>query len=450
MEKTGGFFNPELCRNETEVESKFIVHYLLPALGYTPSDWGQEVTFGNFRLDFLAVASSFFPQRSSFRLVLEAKGPHVSLDAHVRKLRRYQVRLKARYGILTNGRIVRVYECCQETFSLVMEFPGAKTEYYIDRLTILIGKKAKHKPIQKNIPIQFLRRNNMKTIAIYHNKGGVGKTTVSVNLAAALRLKGYRVLLIDLDSQANSTFATGLVKFEFEEDDDLKDSNVFHILESGDFYPISEITRSSNGFNTPEIKVIPAHISLIERQYRLSALDTSETRLITKLKKERENYDFVIIDTPPSRDLYAKVAMKAADYLIIPSDLKPFANQGLSSVKSFIKEIDEFRDMIGKKPLQLLGVLPSKVSANPKALQYTFPRQKKAVTDRYEMPVMESIIFERTPLSSSFNHTVTVGEMEIPDPKSIFEFIPKHPKAGQSADDFEALAKEVLHKVGEE
>lgn len=59
----------------------------------------------------------------------------------------------------------------------------------------------------------------MKTIAIYHNKGGVGKTTTAVNLAAAFQNKGQRVLLIDIDAQANSTFSTGLIKFQFEEDD---------------------------------------------------------------------------------------------------------------------------------------------------------------------------------------------------------------------------------------
>jgi len=82
----------------------------------------------------------------------------------------------------------------------------------------------------------------------------------------------------------------------------------------------------------PEIDVIPSHINLIEGQYKLNQIAASKTRLVTKLKKW-ENYDIVIIDTPPSRDLYAQVALIAADYLIIPSDLKPFANQGLKREK---------------------------------------------------------------------------------------------------------------------
>jgi cellulose biosynthesis protein BcsQ len=97
----------------------------------------------------------------------------------------------------------------------------------------------------------------MKTIAIYHNKGGVGKTTTAVNLAAAFQNKGKRVLLIDIDSQANATFSTGLIKFQFEEDDDLINNNISHLVGSGEFNFIPEIVRKSNGFNIPEIDVIP-------------------------------------------------------------------------------------------------------------------------------------------------------------------------------------------------
>ena len=123
----------------------------------------------------------------------------------------------------------------------------------------------------------------MKTIAIYHNKGGVGKTTTAVNLAAAFQNKGKRVLLIDIDAQANSTFATGLVKFQFEEDDDLKERNVLQLIKSGDFDFIPDIVRKSKGFNTPEIDVIPSHIDLIDEQYKLTQILQSRLRLDIKL-----------------------------------------------------------------------------------------------------------------------------------------------------------------------
>lgn len=291
----------------------------------------------------------------------------------------------------------------------------------------------------------------MNTIAVYHNKGGVGKTTVAVNLAAALRKKGKRVLLIDIDSQANTTFATGLIKFQLEEDDNLRKLNIYHVLETGDFNFIQNVSRQSHAFNNPEIDVIPSHINLIEGQYKLNQIAASKTRLVTKLKKVETDYDVVIIDTPPSRDLYAQVALIAADYLIIPSDLKPFANQGLLSVKNFMKEVNEYREVIGKPPITLLGVLPSKIATNPKYLEYTFPKQRRVILDRYNLPLMETVIYERTALSECTNQTISIGDLEVPDPKSILDFAEAKPSstpAQTAAGEFELLASEVLTKIG--
>lgn len=285
----------------------------------------------------------------------------------------------------------------------------------------------------------------MKTIAIYHNKGGVGKTTTAVNLAAAFCNKGKQVLLIDIDAQANSTFATGLIKFQFDEDDDLKDRNVFHLINSGDFDFIPDIVRKSKAFNTPEIDVIPSHIRLIDEQNNLTRIAASRFRLNTKLQKAEDKYDIVIIDAPPSRDLYAEIALIAADYLIIPSDMKPYANQGLINVKNFVGEVNETRTNIGKHKLEVLGVLPSKVLTNQKYLEYAFPRQRDNVLHRYGFPVMETIIYERIALSNCVNKMITMGNLEIPDPKSIFQF----DSDSDSVREFRNLSNEVLKKIGE-
>jgi chromosome partitioning protein len=104
---------PLSFRNESEVESKLVVQYLLPALGYTQDDWYQEVTFGSIRLDFLAFAAQVLPftldANSPLSLIIEAKNPRVNLDKYVRRLNQYLVRLKVRFGVLTNGVSLRIY-----------------------------------------------------------------------------------------------------------------------------------------------------------------------------------------------------------------------------------------------------------------------------------------------------------------------------------------------------
>lgn len=283
----------------------------------------------------------------------------------------------------------------------------------------------------------------MQTIAIYHNKGGVGKTTTAINLAAAFRKMGQRVLLIDLDSQANSSFGTGLVKFQFEEEDDLVDRNVYQLLESVDFNFIPDIVRKSSGFNQPEIDVIPAHISLIEKQSKLATFVNTRWRLDKKIQQVKNDYDIVILDAPPARDLYAEIALIAADYLIIPSDMKPFANQGLNNVKFFISEVEETRSAIDKLPLKILGVLASKILPNNRYLTHTFPRQRDSVIKHYSFPILETIIYERISLAHCVNQTISVGMFDIPNPTSIFEF----DKNCDSAKEFHNLAQEVMKKL---
>lgn len=448
-------FSPEYLRNEKEVESKLIVQYLLPALGYDQRDWHQEVALGSIRLDFLAFAAQMLPftitDSSPFCLVIEAKSPKRKLDQYEYRLRQYLAMLHTDYGLLTNGKELRIYRRAGDTVALVFQCAGKEIAYRLPEIRAIVGrdilKTKRQSLVDLPIPSGKERKLPVKILAVYHNKGGVGKTTVSVNLAAALRKRGYRVLLIDLDSQANSTFAAGLVKFQFDEDDDLRENNVYHLIDHGSKY-VQDVARQSNLFNNPEIDVIPSHISLIELQSRLNENTAAPMRFPQKLKREEDKYHFVIIDTPPSRDLYARLALIAANYLIIPSDLKPFANQGLSSVRNFIKEINEFREgMSNGTPLEVLGVLPSKISTNPRFFNSAFPRQKETILNNYNFPVLDSIIFERAALSHAVNQCRTIDDLEIPDPKSIFDYAEQNTGGNQAAAEFEALATEVLRKT---
>ena len=459
-------FNPELCRNESEVESKLIVQYLLPKLGYPPDTWHQEVTFGTIRLDFLAFATQVVPfvldANSPLSVVMEAKHPNQNLNNHIRRLQRYLTSLNVRYGLLTNGKEIRIYEQVQNDIRLVFQCTGREVDARLDEIKALIGRDSSKKEstettleirsLQNNqivpqpIPTPILeekRQHTVKVIAVYHNKGGVGKTTTVVNLAAAIRKKGKRVLVIDMDSQANTTFATGLIKFDDEEFDDIKDSNIYHVLHSEDFFAIQDVARKSQ-FSSPEISVVPSHIILMHNENELNQLDYSRMILIQKLKAVEDQYDVVLIDTPPSLNLYARIALITADYLIIPSDLKPFANQGLTNVKEFVKKQNGFKKQIGKAPIKILGVVACKISTNARFVQSTLQKRIKAISERYGLEVMDTVIYDRDDLAKCAEKVQIVGDMEIADPVSVLDFKPD----STAAQEFELLAIEVLEKIG--
>ncbi|MBG1240833.1 AAA family ATPase [Nostoc sp. NZL] len=452
-------FNPELCRNESEVESKLIVQYLLPQLGYTPDTWHQEVAVGSIRLDFLAFAAQVIPfvldANSPLSVVMEAKHPKQNLNNHVPRLRHYLTSLNVRYGLLTNGKEIRIYEKLQTDIKLVFQCSGKEVEPKLEKIKGVIGRESlKEGQLIDKPEVQITeeklifetkrkRQHIMKTIAIYHNKGGVGKTTTVVNLAAAIRKKGKKVLVIDLDSQANTTFATGLVKFDDEEFDDIKDSNIRHILQSEDFYPIEEVARKSQ-FTNPEISVVPSHISLMNYENELIQQEDSKMMLAQKLSAVAEQYDVVLIDTPPSLNLYARIALITADYLIIPSDLKPFANQGLINVREFIKKINGFRKQIRKPQLEILGVLACKISTNNQFVKHTLPKRLEAIPKRYDFEVMNTVIYDRDDLAKCAEKFLIIGDMEVADPISVLDFKPD----STAAQEFELLAIEVLQKIG--
>lgn len=166
-----------------------------------------------------------------------------------------------------------------------------------------------------------------KVLAIANQKGGVGKTTTSINLAASLANAGKRVLLIDLDPQGNTTMGSGV-------DKRLLDHTVYHVL-------LGEKTTSEVRLPTHPGKydLLPANQELAGAEVEMVALERRESRLKEALLTIQSDYDFILIDCPPALNLLTLNGLCAAHAVIIPMQCEYYALEGLSDLVNTIKRV---------------------------------------------------------------------------------------------------------------
>ena len=159
-----------------------------------------------------------------------------------------------------------------------------------------------------------------KIISFANQKGGVGKTTSAVNIAASLGLLGHKVLIVDLDPQGNATSGVGISKKQLRK--------TTHEVMTTDM-PASEAVMQTEFEN---LSVIPVNISLAGAEFDLFDMEESEYILKKKLEPLRSEYDYIIIDCPPSLSMLTVNAMSASDGLVIPMQCEFYALEGLSQL----------------------------------------------------------------------------------------------------------------------
>lgn len=181
-----------------------------------------------------------------------------------------------------------------------------------------------------------------KIIAVANQKGGVGKTTTSINLSAGLVYLGQKVLLVDLDPQGNASQGVGANRMA------IKDSTYDLILSEKE---VSDIKMS---LNTPPMDLIPATIDLAGADLEMVEFKIGRERLLkNKLIKAKDDYDYIIIDCPPSLGLLNTNALTAADSVIIPVQCEYYALEGLTQLLSTIRLVQK----LFNPDLKIEGVL---------------------------------------------------------------------------------------------
>lgn len=261
------------------------------------------------------------------------------------------------------------------------------------------------------------KRKVTTTIALVNQKGGVGKTTISINLAGALATQGYRVLIVDFDPQANCSFGLDVLWNDVE----ASIADVLGYDVSGPSRVVADIIRPAKCH--PNLFLAPSHLNLAAAEMTLHNALGREMKLDKALDAVRNDYDFIFIDSPPSLGLLSINAMVASDAVLIPID-GAFSLEGVRQLLNTRKGCAE----LSRHPIHVLGGVLNRqrlTTANSTAIL-------EMASSIFGKRMFRTVIPERTAVDGS-----TAARQPV-----VFSGLPE-------ADPYFALAEEVVHNVAE-
>ncbi len=250
-----------------------------------------------------------------------------------------------------------------------------------------------------------------KIIAIANQKGGVGKTTTSVNLAASLGVLEKKVLLIDADPQANASSGLGI-------DVESVEIGSYQVLEHSATPEEATVSCSA-----PNVSVIPAHIDLVAIEIELVDKENREYMLKKALESVKDKYDYIIIDCAPSLGLLTLNALTAADSVVIPIQCEYFALEGLGKLLNTIKSVQK----IHNPSLDIEGLLLTMYDSRLRLSNQVVEEVQKHFND---------MVFE----------TVIQRNIKLSEAPSFGESIINYDATSKGATNYLSLAEEIIKK----
>lgn len=247
----------------------------------------------------------------------------------------------------------------------------------------------------------------MKTISIMNHKGGTGKTTSSINIGAGLARKGHKVLLIDIDSQANLTEGLGIGEVQ---------ESVYDSIRENKKLPVLNVSEN--------LDLVPASIELLGAEMEIVAKIGREQILKKLLKPIRAEYDYIIIDCPPSVGLLTVNAMVASDTILLPLQGEYFAYKGVDRLLGIVQEV---RDNLNDQ-LEIGGVFITQIN--------TQRILTKTIVDKLTEDLKDKVF------DSKIRINVALAEAQLQG-QSIFDYAPE----SNGAKDYEMLVEEILTKL---